>query len=93
MRIQLTVERNGLPATNILWPINVEENGTKMIVSRLLAKVDEAVPLETAEWPMEDYIVQVNGFECLHYQSLADVLKDDDFVTFVFSSNWKTVRD
>jgi hypothetical protein len=81
MRIHLSVERNGLPVVNLLWPVDEDENGKKSIISRLVAKVDEVVPLETEEWALEDYILQVNGFECLHWQNISDVLKDEDHVT------------
>jgi len=76
MRLRLTIERNGLPPTAILWPVKDE-----VTVSQLLAKVDSIFPLASVEWDLEDYMLLVNGYECLHFQNLADVLKDEDQVT------------
>jgi hypothetical protein len=83
MRIRLCVERNTLPAANVLWPVTEDENGAKTTVARFLTQVDRVLPLESAEWCLEDYVVQIDGFELLHYQNLSDVLKDDDRVTYV----------
>jgi hypothetical protein len=83
MRIHLSIERNGLPTVKLLWPVAEDENGKKSIVSRLLAKVDETIPLETEDFALEDYILLVDGSECLHYQNLSDVLKDEDHITLV----------
>jgi hypothetical protein len=83
MRIRLCVERNNLPAANILWPVTEDENGAKTTVARFLSQIDRAFPLESAEWSLEDYVVQIDGFELLHYQSLSDVLKDEDHVRSV----------
>ncbi|KAF2430009.1 hypothetical protein EJ08DRAFT_257761 [Tothia fuscella] len=80
MRIHLQIQRNGLPSVSVLWPVDEDENGKKTLISRLVAKVDEAFPLETEEWALEDYILQVGGSECLHWQNVGDVLRDGDVV-------------
>lgn len=90
MRIQLTVLRHTLPPTRILWtashrsPPNTGLNlggvasGT---ISHLLEDVNEVVPLESEEWGLEDYAVEVGGYECLHFQEVGLVLKEGDEVT------------
>ena len=55
-----------------------EENTT---IAQLLEQISEVVPLESGDWGLEDYAVEIRGFECLHFLSLARILKDDDEVT------------
>lgn len=49
-------------------------------VSQLLEQVNEAIPLESEDWGLEDYAVEVQGFECLHFSTLSHVLKEEDEV-------------
>jgi hypothetical protein len=82
IRLRLMVRRNGLPDTNVVWPVALEANPT---VARLLEQVNDIIPLESGEWGLEDYAVELgNGtgaaFECLHFQPIRDVLKEDDQV-------------
>jgi hypothetical protein len=81
MRVKICVRRNGLPDANLVWPVVEEETGNKLTVARLLSQVDEAIPLESVDWALEDYIVEIGGFECLHFQYLSDILKEGDQVT------------
>lgn len=32
------------------------------------------------QWGLEDYVVEVNGFECLHFMSVDGLLKEGDEV-------------
>ena len=48
-------------------------------VAQLLEQINEVIPLEAEDWGLEDYAVEVDGFECLHYCSLS-ILKEDDRV-------------
>ena len=53
------------------------------------------MPLETAveaigenedtggQWGLEDYVVEVNGFECLHFMSVDGLLREGDEVVYV----------
>ena len=85
MRLQLTVQRQSLPPTQVLWdtgalrPNHVSSEATATI-AQLLEQINEVIPLEAEEWGLEDYAVEVHGFECLHFCSL-NILKEDDRVT------------
>lgn len=81
MRIRLCVKRNGLPDASLLWPAVDQINGSKQKIADLLTAVNETMPLESLSWTLEDYVVEVAGFECLHWQFLSDVLKEEDQVT------------
>jgi hypothetical protein len=48
----------------------------------MLTQVDEVIPLESEHWGLEDYVVQVDGFECLHFSKIGEVLKPGDHVTY-----------
>jgi hypothetical protein len=80
MRLCLTILRNRLPATDVLWSLPEEQTTPATTISRLLAQIDEVIPLEAEHWGLEDYVVTVEGFECLHFQTVGNVLKDGDHV-------------
>lgn len=83
MRLRLTVERHALPSTNIIWHI---EKSSAPTIHFLLEKVNEVIPIESADqWGLEDYAVELKGsngvnFECLHFQEVFKVFKEDDEV-------------
>lgn len=82
LRLRLVVRRNGLPETNIIWPVAVENKPT---IAKLLEDVNQILPLESADWGLEDYAVELKGsdgtfYECLHFQPVQSVLKEDDQV-------------
>lgn len=82
IRLRLTVRRHGVPDTKILWPCAALEDLT---IAKLLANVNDVIPLEADEWGLEDYSVELNdgnggSFECLHFQQVRQVLKADDQV-------------
>ncbi|KAI4286580.1 MAG: hypothetical protein L6R35_004163, partial [Caloplaca aegaea] len=56
------------------------EKGDTSTISQLLEQVNDIIPLESEEWGLEDYIVEVGGFECLHFQETNQVLKENDEV-------------
>jgi hypothetical protein len=81
MRIYLTVRRNRLEPVDLVWSIpEYASRSAVPTISRLLSSVDEVVPLESNDWGLEDYMVQIEGFECLHYARLEDVLQNGDHV-------------
>ena len=85
MRLRLAVHRNGLPPAPILWNTeglrpNHHASGSNTTIAQFLDQVNEVVPLETEDWGLEDYAVEVQGFECLHYSILNQILKDEDEV-------------
>lgn len=56
-----------------------------MTIAKLLTLVDEVVPLESSEWGLEDYAVELSdpsrgSYECLHFQRVSQILKDEDEV-------------
>ncbi|KZF24313.1 hypothetical protein L228DRAFT_245223 [Xylona heveae TC161] len=85
MRLRLSIHRNGLPVTNVLWTVGQTASyvaaTANTTISQLLDNVNEIIPLESEEWGLEDYVVEVRGFECLHFCELGSVLKDEDEVT------------
>lgn len=82
MRLRLTIQRHGLPDTLVLWPTQDEPSPT---IAELLEAVHESVPIEAEAWGFEDYSVELRstsgkGYECLHYQRVKDVFREDDEV-------------
>ena len=85
MRLQLTIQRQGLPQANILWNVRplIRPSSASTTISQFLEQVNDIIPLEADEWGLEDYAVEVKGFECLHFSELHQVLKEDDEVWYV----------
>lgn len=76
MRLRLRIERNALPPTQALWPIQ----NPKATIAQLLQTINETFPLEADTWGLEDYSVSVGGYECLHYHEIRAVCRDEDEV-------------
>jgi hypothetical protein len=81
MRLRLIVRRHGLPETPIIWNVDLET----ITISQLLEQVNDAIPIESGDWGFEDYAVELKGsngvnYECLHYQVVGKVMKEDDEV-------------
>ncbi|KAH7079993.1 hypothetical protein BKA63DRAFT_232561 [Paraphoma chrysanthemicola] len=81
MRLRLTVQRNGLPAANVLWNVSESNSTQAYTITRLLEDVNHVIPLEAEHWGLEHYVVELGGFECLHFSPVVQALKDDDHVT------------
>ncbi|KAJ4292665.1 hypothetical protein N0V90_009328 [Kalmusia sp. IMI 367209] len=81
MRLRLTVQRNSLPTSNILWSVPDTSSLQAYTVARLLEDVNRILPLEAEQWGLEDYIVEVGGFECFHFSPVLQTLKEDDHVS------------
>ncbi|KAL8697626.1 MAG: hypothetical protein Q9224_002221, partial [Gallowayella concinna] len=86
MRLRLTVQRHGLPPARVLWTITAvrppfSAAGSEPTIAQLLEQINEIIPLESGDWGLEDYAVEVRGFECLHFSEANDVLKEDDEVS------------
>ncbi|KXH38814.1 hypothetical protein CNYM01_05993 [Colletotrichum nymphaeae SA-01] len=82
LRLRLVVRRHAVPDVKLLWNVTANDDLT---ISKLLALINEVVPLESGEWGLEDYAVELkdasgDGFECVHYHLVSKVLKDDDQV-------------
>ncbi|KAL8850515.1 MAG: hypothetical protein Q9221_004563 [Calogaya cf. arnoldii] len=85
MRLRLTIHRHGLPPARVLWTVADvrpphSAAGPERTVAQLLEEVNEIIPLESEDWGLEDYAVEVGGFECLHFSGTSQVLKEDDEV-------------
>ncbi|QSZ33233.1 hypothetical protein DSL72_002821 [Monilinia vaccinii-corymbosi] len=83
MRLRLTVRRHSLPDCPIIWDVNTSTSSPT--VSELLDQINDVIPIESAEWGMEDYAVEVKGkegvnYECLHFQPVGKVMKEEDEV-------------
>ncbi|KAH7390835.1 hypothetical protein DE146DRAFT_662875 [Phaeosphaeria sp. MPI-PUGE-AT-0046c] len=81
MRLRLTVQRNGLPAANVLWNVPDTISSQAYTITRLLEDVNQVIPLEAEQWGLEHYVVEVGGFECLHFSPVMQALKEDDHVS------------
>jgi hypothetical protein len=85
MRLKVSVRRYSLPTTNIIFTTRAlgpspATSSTDATIAQLLEDVNDIVPLESADWGLEDYAVEVNGYECLHFSPIDAVLRDDDEV-------------
>ncbi|CAK7274142.1 hypothetical protein SEPCBS57363_006012 [Sporothrix epigloea] len=87
LRLRLHIQRNGVPDTRIVFLAATTENTT---VAQLLEQVNDTIPLESPDWGLDDYAVEVSlspaspstRFECLHYQ-IANKLFDNDAEVFI----------
>lgn len=77
MRLRLVVSRHNLPETRVLWNIDTSSSPT---IYQLLEQVNEIIPIESGEWGLEDYAVQSNGFDCIHYKGVSELCKEDEEV-------------
>lgn len=68
----------------IWWDTSSFEPGDDRTVSTFLARVGRVVPLESSLWGLEDYAVEIDGFEILHFQEVESIMRDHDEVVYVF---------
>ena len=71
---------------HVLWTVKhprppLAVAGSSITVSQFLDQVNDVIPLESEDWGLEDYVVEVQGFECLHFSELGQILKEDDAVS------------
>lgn len=88
IRLRLIIRRHGLPEAKLVWPCAASDDLT---VSSLLSQVNEVFPLESDQWGLEDYAMELadqsgGSFECLHFQQVGKLLKQDDQVVYVIFS-------
>lgn len=84
IRLRLVIRRHAVPEVKLVWPCVANDDLT---VARLIALVNEVVPLESGDWGLEDYVVELydgkgDSFELLHFQPVGKVLKEDDQVLY-----------
>ncbi|KAL7933096.1 hypothetical protein V8C35DRAFT_59599 [Trichoderma chlorosporum] len=82
IRLRLVIRRHGLPEVKLVWPCSCSEDLT---IAKVLEQVNDVIPLESGEWGLEDYAVELadgkgGSFECLHFQQVGRILKDEDQV-------------
>lgn len=81
MRIRLSINRYSLGTTKIWWDTaSINVGGPNTTMSQLLESVNEVCQLETPTWGLEDYVVEVMGWEVLHFQKLEGMLREGDEV-------------
>ena len=83
MRLQLRINRHRLPTVFITWAVgglSATSSSTELTIAQLLEQVNEVIPLESDDWGLDDYTVDVGGYECLHFQDVNLVLRDGDTV-------------
>ncbi|OCK82291.1 hypothetical protein K432DRAFT_391417 [Lepidopterella palustris CBS 459.81] len=80
MRLRLSIKRHALPPTEVLWTVPDDQAQKAFSIARLLEEINHIVPLESENWGLEDYVVEVGGYECLHFSLISQVLKDEDEV-------------
>jgi hypothetical protein len=88
MRLRLKIERCNKPTLPLLWNTdglrpNAEAGGPDASVADLLEQINEIVCLETDNHGLEDYAVEIDGYECMHWVSVWSVFKEEDEVTYV----------
>ncbi|KAF2454624.1 hypothetical protein BDY21DRAFT_373892 [Lineolata rhizophorae] len=79
MRLRLVVKRHELPPVKFLWAPD-DENQLVCTVAQFLDQVNRVVPLESDDWGLDDYVVEIGGFECFHFLPLAQIAREDDEV-------------
>ncbi|KLU89895.1 hypothetical protein MAPG_08864 [Magnaporthiopsis poae ATCC 64411] len=82
MRLRLVVRRHGLPDTRVLFSVPLDDDPT---IAQFLELVNVTVPLESADWGLDDYAVELRNpsggaFEALHFQPVASILRQDEEV-------------
>ena len=83
MRLHVSIKRYFLPTTNVIFTTRAlgpspATSSTDATIAQLLEDINDIVPLESADWGLEDYAVEVHGYECLHFSPIDAVLRDDD---------------
>lgn len=82
LRLRLVVRRHSLPEVRIIHHVPLENDPT---IADLVDQINEIIPLESPEWGLEDYVVELRNkegyaFECLHFQQVSKLLKDEEEV-------------
>jgi hypothetical protein len=82
LRLRLVVRRHALPEVRVVFAVQLDTDPT---IANLLEQVNEVVPLESNDWGLEDYTVELrdsagHGFDCLHFQQVSGILKNDEEV-------------
>ncbi len=79
LRLRLRISRHGLPETRVMWTLD-KHRSEAFSMADLLEEVSKIIPLEADDWGLDDYAVECDGFECLHFQAVRNILRDLDLV-------------
>ncbi|KAK4032128.1 hypothetical protein C8A01DRAFT_51014 [Parachaetomium inaequale] len=82
LRLRLVVRRHALPEVRVVFAVQLDTDPT---IASLLEQVNNIIPLESNDWGLEDYAVELrdssgHGFDCLHFQQVSVILKNDEEV-------------
>ncbi|KAK4237482.1 hypothetical protein C8A03DRAFT_15970 [Achaetomium macrosporum] len=82
LRLRLVVRRHELPEARVIFAVQLDNDPT---IANLLEQVNDIIPLESNDWGLEDYTVQLRdskgrGFDCLHFQQVSAILRNDEEV-------------
>jgi hypothetical protein len=82
LRLRLVVRRHALPEVRIVFAVQLDADPT---IAHLLEQINEIIPLESNDWGLEDYAVELrdssgHSFDCLHFQRVSVILKNDEEV-------------
>lgn len=82
LRLRLVVRRHSLPEVRVVFAVRLDTDPT---IAHLLEQINEIIPLESNDWGLEDYAVELrdsngHGFDCLHFQQVSVILKKDEEV-------------
>ncbi|KAK6344995.1 hypothetical protein TWF718_006939 [Orbilia javanica] len=81
-RARLLINREGLAPVRIVWPLQpaIEQN-PRYSVYDLLKDVNKAFPLDDGASGLEDYTVEIDGCDLVHYMPIAHLVSDQDEIT------------
>lgn len=82
LRLRLVVRRHGLPEVRVVFNVPLDHDPT---IANLVELVNDTIPLESVDWGLEDYVVELrdadgHAFECLHFQPVVNILDKDEEV-------------
>ncbi len=85
LRLRLVVRRHTLPEVRVVFTVLLENDPT---IAKFLEHVNDVIPLESDEWGLEDYVVELRDrdgqtFECMHFELVSNTLDRDEEVLLV----------
>ncbi|KAF3939789.1 hypothetical protein ABW19_dt0200421 [Dactylella cylindrospora] len=81
-RARLTINRRNLPAARILWPVgNKISQDPRYSVYDLLNDINVIFPLDNFNIGLEDYVVELQGCELVHFMPIGELIGDGDEIT------------
>ena len=79
MRLRLQIRRHRLATTKIWWDTTqCLEEKPNATVGNLLQYINEVCPLDYGSIGLEDYIMEIGGYELVHFQHVSSLLREGD---------------